>query len=130
MVELTAKELGPLVDRWTWLLQEQASKADAGEDGKKMLVALEKELAALGEFPGVDRPSERALWCAALLNPYGCRYDFGEGQAAAWPAMEIRSTVLSAPSAADRLAVAKTGLVDSIYKLKGGKWPMRSWYWQ
>ena len=130
VVELTAKELGPLVDRWTWLLQEQASKADAGEDGKKMLVALEKELAALGEFPGVDRPSERALWCAALLNPYGCRYDFGEGQAAAWPAMEIRSTVLSAPSAADRLAVAKTGLVDSIYKLKGGKWPMRSWYWQ
>ena len=49
--------------------------------------------------------------------------------ACAWPALELRDTVLTAPSAAERLAIAKTGLVDSIYKLKGGQWPMNSYYW-
>ncbi|EOD05626.1 hypothetical protein EMIHUDRAFT_220074 [Emiliania huxleyi CCMP1516] len=51
----------------------------------------------LGEMPPADRPSERALWVAALLNP--------------------------------GLSVAKTGMVDSMYKLKGGSWPMNTYYW-
>ena len=116
-VSLIAGELGPLLERWLDLLAEQAEGAGGA--------AVQRELAALGDLPGVDRPSERALFCAALLNPFGCR----DGDASRWPALEIRSVVLTAPSAAQRLAAAKTGLVDSIYKLKGGKWPMNAYYW-
>ena len=123
-VELTARELGPLVNRWLHLL--------ASHEGGR---GIKKELVALGALPGIDRPSERALWCAALLNPYGCRYDARsdgcdvDGCGSLWPALEIRDTVLTAPTAVARLSAAKTGLVDSIYKLKGGEWPMNTYYW-
>lgn len=120
-VELTARELGPLVNRWLHLL----SSYEGG-------INVKKELVALGALPGIDCPSERALWCAALLNPYGCRGKVGADGCdvdAVWPALEIRDTVLTAPTAVTRLAAAKTGLVDSIYKLKGGKWPMNTYYW-
>lgn len=121
-VELTARELGPLVERWLGLLAERQTP-----DGTN---AADDVLAALGPLPGIDTPSERALYVAALLNPYGCRFDATEGDVdSLWPAIEIRSTMLTAPTAMHRLTIAKTGLVDSIYKLKGGQWPMNTYYW-
>ena len=41
-----------------------------------------------------------------------------------------RIPVLTAPTPLERLSAAKMGLVDSIYKLKGGKWPMATYFWQ
>ena len=121
-VELTARELGPLVQRWLDLCHNAVP--DLGD-------ALDFEVAALGELPGIDRPSDRALYCAALLNPFGCRLQAAGGdEAATWPALEVRGSVLTAATVTERLTAVKTGLVDSIYKLKGGKWPMRSYYWQ
>ena len=49
---------------------------------------------------------------------------------AAWPVLDIRPAVLTAPTPLERLSAAKMGLVDSIYKLKGGKWPMATYFWQ
>ena len=66
--------------------------------------------------------SRAALWVAALINP--C-----ETNREAWPVLDIRSAVLTAKTPMERLSVAKTGLIDSIYKLKGGNWPMNTYYW-
>lgn len=44
-------------------------------------------------------------------------------------AHEIRPAVLGAESALKRLTLAKTCIVDACYRLKGGKWPMDSYYW-
>ena len=44
--------------------------------------------------------------------------------------LDIRPAVLTAPTPLERLSAAKMGLVDSIYKLKGGKWPMATYFWQ
>lgn len=44
-------------------------------------------------------------------------------------AHEIRPAVLGAESALERLSLAKTCIVDACYRLKGGKWPMDSYYW-
>ena len=84
--------------------------------------ALERMLKDLGEMPPAGRPSERALWVAALLNPCGADRQ-------AWPVLDIRSAVLTATTPMERLSVAKTGMVDSMYKLKGGSWPMNTYYW-
>ena len=128
VVDLTARELGPLVERWLDLLAEKGGGS-----------VVDDVVNALGALPGIDMPSERAFYIAALLNPYGCRddaiadlenpCDSEACVASVWPAMEIRHTMLTAPTAMHRLAIAKTGLVDSIYKLKGGEWPMNSYYW-
>jgi len=110
-VSLVARELGPLVERWFELL---ARKYDDGDS------AAARARAMLGDMPGIDRPSERALWVAALINPCG----FG-----APDTLRIRAAVLTSQTPLQRLAVAKTGLVDSLYKLKGGMWPMNTYYW-
>ena len=99
----------------------RSNEAESEREGLE--TAVDRVLAELGEMPGVDRPSERALYVAALLNPCG-----GE-QARRWPAMEVRGAVLRASTPLERLSVTKTALVDSIYKLKGGKWPMNTYYW-
>mgnify|MGYP004400043611 FL=1 len=44
--------------------------------------------------------------------------------------LDIRAEVLTATTPMERLAAAKMGLVDSIYKLKGGNWPMSTYFWQ
>ena len=49
---------------------------------------------------------------------------------ASWPVLDIRAEVLTATTPMERLAAAKMGLVDSIYKLKGGNWPMSTYFWQ
>ena len=43
--------------------------------------------------------------------------------------LSLATAVLTATTPLERLSVAKTGLVDSIYKLKGGMWPMDTYYW-
>ena len=49
----------------------------------------------LGEMPPADRPSERALWVAALLNPCGADRQ-------AWPVLGIRPAVLTATTPMER----------------------------
>ncbi|EOD16437.1 hypothetical protein EMIHUDRAFT_256189 [Emiliania huxleyi CCMP1516] len=49
----------------------------------------------LGEMPPADRPSERALWVAALLNPCGADRQ-------AWPVLDIRPAVLTATTPMER----------------------------
>ena len=68
-------------------------------------------------------PGERAIWVAALICPCGT-------DRASWPVLDIRAEVLTATTPMERLAAAKMGLVDSIYKLKGGNWPMSTYFWQ
>lgn len=80
-------------------------------------------LASLGPMPAAERPSERAIWVAALICPCGT-------DRASWPVLDIRPEVLAATTPMERLAAAKMGLVDSIYKLKGGNWPMSTYFWQ
>ena len=135
-VELAARELGSLVKIWLELVRGGGStlwgksrrEAAPSSGGVDPLDAARREsvvsrmLADLGEMPGVDQPSERALWVAALINP--CGADGG-----AWPVLDIRLAVLTASTPLERLSVAKTGMVDSIYKLKGGFWPMNTYYW-
>ena len=42
----------------------------------------------------------------------------------------IPRKVLLATTPLARVSAAKLGLIDSIYRLKGGDWPMASYYWQ
>jgi len=136
-VELAARELGPLVATWLELARgggstlwgkprERAQSmwggVDPDVDKAALAAAVDRMLSDLGELPGPDRPSERALWVAALINPSGADRQ-------AWPVLDIRSAILRAKTPVERLSVAKTGLIDSIYKLKGGKWPINTYYW-
>jgi len=136
-VELAARELGPLVATWLdlarggganlWGKSRQQARptsggVDPGVDKAELEAAIDRMLADLGEMPGVDRPSKRALWVTALINP--CNADRHS-----WPVLDVRSAVLTAKTPLERLSVAKTGMVDSIYKLKGGNWPMNTYYW-
>ena len=74
-VELASRELGSLVGAW---LEER--------------MLIDKDL---GEMPPADRPSERALWVAALLNPCGADRQ-------AWPVLGIRPAVLTATTPMER----------------------------
>ena len=85
--------------------------------------AVGRMLASLDPMPAAERPSERAIWVAALICPCGA-------DRASWPVIDIRPEVLAATTPMERLAAAKTGLVDSIYKLKGGNWPMSAYFGQ
>lgn len=135
-VTLLARELSPLVEQWLelargdgatlWGKQRSAASTSWGGvdpvDKVRLNEVVDRMLSTLGEMPSIDRPSERALWIAALCNPCGA-------DQRAWPVMDIRPAVLTASTPLERLCVAKTGLVDSIYKLKGGSWPMKTYYW-
>ena len=135
-VELASRELGSLVGAWLELARgggatlwgtdrASASARWGGVDPSSRpdrAAALERMLKDLGEMPPAGRPSERALWVAALLNPCGADRQ-------AWPVLDIRPAVLTATTPMERLSVAKTGMVDSMYKLKGGSWPMNTYYW-
>ena len=133
-VELASRELEPLVRTWIELARGEGltlygkSRSSAlprwggvsGEDTAERASAVERMLSDLGELPSAAQPSERALYVASLINPYGSRE---------WPVVDIRAAVLTATTPLERLSVAKTGIIDSIYKLKGGQWPMNSYYW-
>ena len=130
-VELAARELAPLVEQWLELARgggstlwgkPRAARAGGGGDGGAE-AAVGRMLASLGPMPAAERPSERAIWVAALICPCGT-------DRASWPVLDIRPEVLAATTPMERLAAAKMGLVDSIYKLKGGNWPMSTYFWQ
>lgn len=135
-VVLAARELGPLVQQWVEIAsgggetlwgrkRDGASPSSGGVDPAEqpeLETVVQRMLDNLGEMPGVERPSERALWVAALINPCGADKSL-------WPTIDVRPGVLTATTPLERLGVAKTGLVDSLYKLKGGKWPRNSYYW-
>ena len=134
-VELAARELDPIANQWLDLARggganlwgtdrTEASPSSGGlaRPPADTSRAVDRMLASLGPMPGPASPSERALWVAALINPCGADRD-------AWPVLDVREAVLTATTPLERLSVAKTGLVDSIYKLKGGHWPMKAYYW-
>lgn len=100
-----AEELGPLVARWTELVR----KGHEREPGQ-----LDTLLADLGPMPSSGDPEERALWCAALINPLP----------ALGVAFEIRPAMLKADSAELRLQIVRGALERSIAHLDGTR-PIR-----
>ena len=75
---------------------------------------LEARLCELGAMPPAERPSDRALWVAALINP--C-----PSGAPGSLAREVRPAALCAPAAEVRVRVVQAALKDSIDRL-------RDWY--
>ena len=65
----------------------------------------------LGDMPPAEKPMDRSLWVAALINPLP----------ALGVAMEIRPAVLQAPSTANALAVVTSGIQSSIAHVNGSK---------
>ena len=124
--ELVARELNLLVDTWLELVRGGGETLWGRKRGRERdwshIAAVNRMMADLGELPGISRPSERALWVAALINPCNVEEE-------AWPGLDVRARVLTAETPTERLMLAKTGIVDSIYRLKGGKWPLNSYYW-
>ena len=80
---------------------------------------LEQEGLRLAEEAAGDRKGDRASDRAAVADE----------ETPSCLAHEIRPAVLGAESALKRLTLAKTCIVDACYRLKGGKWPMDSYYW-
>ena len=72
---------------------------------------LESRMLGLGEMPPADRPSDRALWVAGLINP--C-----PSGASGTLALEVRPAALNAPAAEARVRVVQAALVDSIDRLR------------
>lgn len=137
VVELASRELTLLVRQWEELARgggvtlwgkprQQQSSTGTGsvgqgnaEDTDAAITAL---LESLGPFPDPSQPSERALWVASLITA---------GRAGGLPAMKsVRPSILTASTPLQRLAVAKTGLIDAIYRMKGGNWPLATFYWR
>ena len=141
VVDLASRELTLLIRQWEELARgggvtlwgkprrdtaavtaasedQQLADADAAAAVDAAVTAL---LDSLGELPDLEFPSERALWAAALITA---------GRAGGQPAMAaVRPAILTAKTPLERLAVAKTGLVDAIYRMKGGNWPLDTFYW-
>eukprot|EP00316_Scyphosphaera_apsteinii_P002236 CAMPEP_0119324122 /NCGR_PEP_ID=MMETSP1333-20130426/62377_1 /TAXON_ID=418940 /ORGANISM="Scyphosphaera apsteinii, Strain RCC1455" /LENGTH=302 /DNA_ID=CAMNT_0007331741 /DNA_START=89 /DNA_END=998 /DNA_ORIENTATION=+ len=88
-----AKLISQLVVDWEALVRQK----------RKRLVALDALLDELGPMPLASAPDELAFWTAALIEV---------------GAVEIRSEVLTAPSAARRLQVVLVGLRDSMQRLR------------
>mmetsp|Transcript_22084 Transcript_22084/g.34617 ORF Transcript_22084/g.34617 Transcript_22084/m.34617 type:complete len:141 (-) Transcript_22084:113-535(-) len=95
----TAKELEPLVEEWKRLVV----------DGKweRLPNQLNQLLEDLGPMPTADRPMDRALWVAALIDPLP----------AIGASPEIRLAVLRAPSTAAALSAVLVGIKKSISHL-------------
>lgn len=137
VVDLASRELTVLVQQWEELargggvtlwgkprrqpsLHAGSADHDDAEDTNAAVTAL---LDSLGPFPEPNKPSERALWVAALITA---------GHAGGLPEMKIQvgPSMLTATTPLQRLSVAKTGLIDSIYRMKGGNWPLATFYWR
>lgn len=140
VVDLASRELTLLIKQWEelargggvtlWGKPRRGTDAAAASDGQladadaaaAVDAAVTALLNSLGALPDLEYPSERALWAAALITA---------GRAGGQPAMVgVRPSILTAKTPLERLAVAKTGLVDAIYRMKGGKWPLDTFYWQ
>lgn len=93
-------ELGELAAEWEELVRSTGRERFPGH--------LDSVLADLGAMPRAERPNARALWAAGLINPHP----------ALGVALEVRPAVLTARSTARRLSMAKTGLEDSISRLR------------
>jgi hypothetical protein len=63
----------------------------------------------LGPIPPATNPDARAMWVAALINPLP----------ALGVALEIRPSILSASTTAERVLIAKKGITSSINHLNG-----------
>ena len=81
-VELAARELAPLVEQWLELARGGGStlwgkpraKAASGQgDAEQAEAVVGRMLTSLGPMPGAEVPSERAIWVAALICPFGAR---------------------------------------------------------
>ena len=103
----SSEALGKQVDVWAEYVRAAGSE--------KSVQQLEARLRSLGEMPSAERPSDRALWVAGLINPSPS----GTGGTLA---REIRPAVLNAPAAEARVLVVQAALKDSIERL-------RSWYY-
>ncbi|KAG8461290.1 hypothetical protein KFE25_010477 [Diacronema lutheri] len=97
-----AEELEPLVARWQQLVR-------AGHERERG--QLDALLADLGPMPSSGDADERALWCAALINPLP----------ALGVAFEIRPAVLTADSVELRLQIVRGALERSIAHLDGSR---------
>jgi hypothetical protein len=105
VLEFLSRELGPLVECWLDLVRSSdvVRLAKSGDE-------LEALLEELGSLPGVHDYSARALWVGRLLNPGPMRV-----------AQEMRSQLLQADSALERLYIARGALVDSVQRLKASE---------
>ena len=113
-LELASKELQPLVECWMDLVKSTEQEGI----GTRLTTVLDE----LGPLPPVQEYSERALWAAALINPHPSLGGHPTGQAGASSplriAEEVRPSVLLAPTAIERLEAVKSGLINSIVRLK------------
>lgn len=98
-----AKELEPLVEQWKSLVVDGKRERQPNQ--------IEMILKDLGPMPPAERPMDRSLWVAALINPLP----------ALGVALEIRPAVLQAPSTAAALNAALAGIKSSISHLDGTK---------
>ena len=105
VLEFLSRELVPLIECWHDLVRKSDNVRFA-----KSAEELEAHLQELGSLPDVHDYSSRALWVGRLLNPGPMRV-----------AQEIRSHLLQAETALERLYVAQGALVDSIARLKGAE---------
>ena len=105
VLEFLSRELDPLVECWLDLVRtsEVVRLAKSGDE-------LEALLQELGSLPDVHDYSARALWVGRLLNPGPMRV-----------AQEMRSQLLQADSALERLYIARGALVDSVQRLKASE---------
>ena len=84
-----------LVDVWVKLAKEHER-----EPGQ-----IDELLEDLGDIPSEDEPSERAFWVGALINPLP----------SIGVAMEVRPALLAAPTAEERVEIAFSGILESIW---------------
>lgn len=105
VLEFLSRELDPLVECWLDLVRtsDVVRLAKSGDE-------LEALLQELGSLPDVHDYSARALWVGRLLNPGPMRV-----------AQEMRSQLLQADSALERLYIARGALVDSVQRLKASE---------
>jgi hypothetical protein len=91
-----SRELEPLVTTWIDLVRQQNRERQPDQ--------LDMIIRDLGPMPDVDRPSDRAFWVGALINPIP----------ALGVALEIRPSLLCACTPEERVDIALQGIRGSI----------------
>ena len=97
---LKGQALPPLVREWTQLVRSGQRERTAGQ--------LDALLSDLGPIPAVEETDDLAFWTAALINPLP----------ALGVSLEVRSAVLEASSALQRVEIVHRALTDSIERLR------------
>jgi hypothetical protein len=98
-----AKDIEALYARWQHLATSQVFALQTNP-------ALLRYYRDIGPIPPLGKPSARALWCAALINPTTQTGFSGL-------AKDIRVPMLSAPNTAERLYIVEKALRNSIEDL-------------